>query len=116
MPYPYPHGKTVTVVRAALVTDPFSGEDEMYDWTAADETDFPKCAVAPRTSEEPLEGRRVQVMDGLSVYGPKNMDVTSRDRIRIDGVLYEVDGEPAHWESPFTGRGLTTVDVVRWEG
>jgi hypothetical protein len=61
------------------------------------------CAIAPRYSTEPTERGRQGVIVGLSVYAPAGSDITSTDRLEIDGITYVIDGEPAEWVNPFTG-------------
>lgn len=114
--YPFRFGRSVFVQRAARVTDPYSGEDEYLDWNDITETEIPKTAIEPRTTDEPLAAGRAPVYVGVRVHGPVDMDITPQDRVRIDGVVYEVDGEVARWHSPFTGSSLGTVNLVRKDG
>jgi hypothetical protein len=96
----FPAGETITIVRPGPVT----GTDAYGNDVHGDdvETDVPGCAVAPRTSTENVDARD-QVIEGLVVYPPAGTDVRATDRVRRGGVLYEIDGDPGEWRSPFTG-------------
>ena len=117
MAYPYPFGRTVAVLKGTPVVDPYSGEETRLDWTNPTEVVYTHCAVAPRTTDEPLLARRFPVFEGLTVYGPEDIDAGPRDRIRIGDTVYDIDGEIARWRSPFTGNsGGSTINVTRTEG
>ena len=60
------------------------------------------CAVAPRYATESTDPRVPPVIVGKTVYGPTRA-LDSDDRLVIDGEVYEVDGLPGEWSSPFTG-------------
>lgn len=74
------------------------------------------CAVAPRsTSEENTD--RAGVITGLTVYAPPGTRINPADRLHIRNALYEVEGEPGIWVSPFTGvEAGVEVAVRRVEG
>lgn len=59
------------------------------------------CMVAPRQATEPTERGRAGVIVGLTLYAPLDTDLVHTDRIEIDGVLYEIDGEPGTWRNPW---------------
>lgn len=93
-------GRTVTVLRDS------PGGFDAYGDPATSTTArvvIESCAIAPRYSNEPTERGRQGVIVGLSVYAPAGSDITSTDRLEIDGVAYVIDGEPAEWINPFTG-------------
>lgn len=93
--------RTVTVVRQPRVDrlDPNPPP-------AAIEHDIEGCAIVPRASQE--EGKGWVVVEGYSVFAPHGADVTADDRVRFDGVLWDVDGEPGDYENK-RGRGKATI-------
>lgn len=93
--------RTVTVVRQPRVDrlDPNPPP-------AAIEHDIEGCAIVPRASQE--EGKGWVVVEGYSVFAPHGADVTADDRVRFDGVLWDVDGEPGDYENK-RGQGKATI-------
>lgn len=109
----FTHGETVTILRPGPSTEDEYGNEVPGPPT---ETDVPGCAVAPRSSSEDVQARD-QVIIGLSVWMPSGTDVQATDQMRVRGVLYEVDGEPGGYASPFTGTsGPVQVALTRIEG
>ena len=117
----YPHGETVTRLRASSTPDPYSGDD-VQDWSAPAELAIPGVAVEPIVSRtesavRPAEQRRLVEID-FRIYVPDPAaDVTAADRVRVRGHVCRVVGEPAAWRSPFTGwaPGLV-VELTTTEG
>lgn len=68
-----------------------------------DGTDIPNCPVWPRGSTEQLQHRDT-VTTNLTTVVPASTPVSALDRFEVRGDLYEVDGTPSDWRSPFTGR------------
>ena len=55
----------------------------------------------PRYRNEPTVGRSETVV-GLTVLAPPGFEIDYRDRVVVDGVEYEVDGEVGDWtRGPF---------------
>lgn len=108
-------GETVTILRRTETGTDRYGKP-VYEWPEPG-TEVRGCAVAPRTSEEPLQIAREIVYEGLAVYMPPGVSVTPYDRLVIRGTVYEVDGEPIDFRSPYAAvsRGVR-VHVKRWEG
>lgn len=113
-------GRTVVRVRRLPGgTDPYGDPVEGTE----DRLEISRCAVAPRRTstegERQYAGRftRDGLVIGLDLFAPYDADITHDDQIEIDGVLYDVEGEPGRWESPYTGRrpGLV-VELRRAEG
>jgi hypothetical protein len=48
-------------------------------------------------------GGRDTVTTQPTFYAEPGSDVTSTDRLRVRGVVYQVDGEPALWQLPASG-------------
>lgn len=66
-------------------------------------TDIPNCPVWPTGSTETLQGRDT-VSTGLTTVVPAGTPVTALSRFQVRGGMYEVDGTPSDWRSPFSGR------------
>jgi hypothetical protein len=99
MPPPYPLGRTVTFLRPGPPTRDAHGNNVPGPDVP---TPVAGCAVYPRTSSENTD-RRDQVVIGLTAVMPYGTDVRATDRVKVDGVIYEIDGEPGVHESPLTG-------------
>lgn len=109
----FANGETITIIRPGTPTEDEYGNQVPGTPT---ETDVPGCAVAPRSSSEDLQARD-QVIVGLTVWMPSETDVQATDQMRVRGVLYQVDGEPGGYASPFTGSGgPVQVALTRIEG
>jgi hypothetical protein len=93
-----PVGETVTLLRRVLAGQDSDGNDE---WSTV-ETDVAGCAVWPRGSSELVQGRDTVIV-GLAILLPAGTAVAASDRLRVRGDLYEVDGQPGSWQSPFSG-------------
>ena len=61
-------------------------------------------AFAPASSSEDLVTRGDTVTTTATLYLPYGSDVVATDVIEISGRRWHVDGEPAQWSSPLTGR------------
>lgn len=116
MRFPLPHGDTVTRLRAKKGTDAYG--DAVYDWETPDTETIPGCALAPTVEDEFHQAGRDGVEVGWTLYCGFGSDVTAYDRIKhpVYG-LFEVDGDPGRWKSPFSGGEFgTTVRLRRIEG
>jgi hypothetical protein len=104
---------TITVLRAGEPTQDDYGNDVPGEDV---ETDIGGCAVWPRSSDEDNRARQ-QVTEGLNVVAPYGSDIRPHDRIRVRGLLYEIDGEPGSWASPLTGtKAGVQVSLTRITG
>lgn len=97
----FAHAITVTVKRPAAKN---RWGDRV---TAATEHVVTGCAVYPRGSgnaaREQLDARDT-ITEGLVLLAPFGSDIRATDEIVLpDGTLYQVDGEPGSWTSPYTG-------------
>lgn len=112
---PFAHGETVTRLRAATVTDPYSTEATAEDWDNPTSLDIDGCAVAVSGSSEPLENARNPVDSDFDVFMPAGTDVTATDRLRVRGLICNVAGRPFAWKSPYTGwaPGLVVQAKIR---
>lgn len=107
-------GETITVLRPTDTEDRY--HNVVQDWSDPERTDVEGCAVAPSSSSEDNANRQ-GVVAGLTVYAPADADIRHTDRVEVRGLVYEVDGTPNDWRSPFSGRrpGLE-VALKRVEG
>lgn len=90
----FPFGETVTVTRQV--------QAKHGDKTPGDAHDVSGCAVWPTTTTETVGGQDT-VIWGLTVLMPPGTDVLATDKVALRGVSYDVNGEPALYESPLTG-------------
>lgn len=111
----FPFGETVQILSPATTTDAYNNTVE--DWTTPTETPVEDVGVEPRPSTEDNRDARNAVTSGFTLYMPAGSVVTAKNRIRVRGDDYAVDGEPAEWRNPFTGwePGLV-VQTKRMEG
>lgn len=80
-----------------------AGVDDYGDPTGADvRVTLTGCGVAPRTSEDIDDRGRQGVIVGLTLYAPYGTDLLHTDRVEVDGVVYEADGDLGSWKSPLT--------------
>jgi len=98
----------VTRVRATEFTTNTHG-NKVPNWATATEAQMGPCLLAPTQSTE-LTDQRASVSNVFTLYAPVGADLTARDRVRIDGDLFEVDGEPSRWPLG------VTASLIRWEG
>jgi hypothetical protein len=91
-------GETVVVLTAGTTSDPYSGET-VEDWTTPTEHAVPDVLVEPRPSGEPLQDARNQVTTGRTLYfqSPPDVAISASNRVRIDGIIYDILGEDADW-------------------
>lgn len=70
--------------------------------------EVPGAIVAPHAEGESVGRGRSAVIDGLDIYLPPGTPVDARCQVIIGDNVYEVDGEPEYWGSPYTGidRGI----------
>lgn len=96
--------RDVDVITAGIRIDAYG--DPQVDWTLATEITVPGW-LAWLSSIEVLDGRDA-TSTTLSLTIPAGTPITALDRVRIDGRLYEVNGEPM---SAWTPRGEHHVEV-----
>jgi len=87
---------TVTVVRG-------TGRDPYGDPKPGAATEFQVdgCLFAPGPSRE-LAFAAATVTSDATIYGPPAMDIRPTDRVRVNGQLYSVVGDPQDWGSAGT--------------
>lgn len=92
--------ETVTILR---LEKPLRDDDGDLPDTVPARIPFVAKGIAPRTSAESAERGREGVVIGLTVYAPRDAAVLSTDQLEVRGEVYDVDGDPGVWRSPFTG-------------
>lgn len=99
-----PAGDTVTILRPGAPTRDVYQNDVPGTPT---EIIVHGCAVAPRdgtgAGANEIVDARDTVISGLTLYAPYGTDIRATDRVRVGADLYEVEGHPGTFRSPFTG-------------
>ena len=93
-------GETIQILTAQTTTDPYSQESYL-DWTKTPTSvDVPNVLCEPRPVGEPVQDARNAVTSGWSLYcqTPPSPLPTADQRVKVRGVIYEIDGEPADWQ------------------
>lgn len=87
--------QTVTVLRATTVTDHGS---ERRNWSSPTLHDIAGCVVVPVVGAED-EAHRDAITTVQIVHAPVGADVVDTDRVRVAGVVYDIDGPVRRFES-----------------
>lgn len=104
-------GETVVVLTAGTTTDPYS-DTQVESWDAPTEREVTTVGpVEPRPSSEPVQDARNAVVSGWTLYLPPGDPIAADNRVRVRGVDYPVQGQPADW----LGAGVV-VQVFKTEG
>ncbi|WP_353809080.1 hypothetical protein [Agromyces sp. SYSU T00194] len=104
-------GETVTIIRQ---NDSPSGEDSQGNPVfGTTEVPVTGCAFAPAASDESGTTYGGRVISGGTVYAPSGTVFRPSDMLRIRGEIWQVDGEPGQWTSPFTGTGWGVEVAVK---
>ncbi|MFF8367855.1 hypothetical protein ACF05W_03325 [Streptomyces lydicus] len=67
------------------------------DWDQAAKVWEGTASIQPDKTYESFSPARDQSQERLTVFLPYGAVVASGDRVRLDGHMYEVDGEPERW-------------------
>lgn len=109
-----PNGDTVTILRPGPASEDIYGNDVPG---APTEIPVAGCAVAPRdgtgAGANEITDARDTVIAGLIVYAPYGTDIRATDRIRVGEAVYEVDGQPGSFRSPFSGSTGPVVAALK---
>ena len=85
------------------------------DWDNTSELTIGGCSVQPTGTSLTQDGRVQGITDGLTVYGPIDADVQAGDRIRYNGNVYTINGDPLIW--PGAARlAHVQLNLQRWRG
>lgn len=103
--------QTVTVVDQVQ-----TGTDDYGDPVYGDpvEHDVAGCSVQPQGTSEALSDQD-HVVSTWRLWGPREMALSATSQVRVDGVLFDVSGEPQRYSTP-TGLNHTVVELTRWQG
>ena len=110
----HPAFSTPVVLLSTAVT---SQDEYGNDVRESTETRVDALAVWPRVSDESTQGRNTVIV-GMTAVLPYGTRVRATDRVRWDGRVWEIEGEPGVWgPSPFTGNTAgVEVALTRVEG
>lgn len=111
----FAYGETVTVLTAAITTDPYSNEPDGEDWENPTELEVPGVGVADGGSTDLTQIARDAVDSDFDLFFPADAVVTSAQRVIVRNLTCDVVGRPFLWRSPFTGwtPGLVVKVKVR---
>lgn len=116
----YTYGETVVVTAGTASADDTYGNEDVLDWTTPTTVmTVTGVGIEPRPNPETFQNDRNAVIDGYTLYDPSNAlaDVDPAHRIQVRGSVWSVNGPPAVWVNPFTGRAPgTVVQVGRIDG
>lgn len=102
-------GEPVTVLMAGTRVDPYSTE-QVEDWaTPLQRTVTTIAPPEPRPSDEPVQDARNAVTSGWTLYLPPGDPINSRNRVKVRGKVYPVQGEPADWGVGIVVQAFGTV-------
>lgn len=106
----------ITVVRASTTTDRYG--DTAVDWGTATETAVTGCKVNPMAGGEDhgTYDDRTALTRRFVLAAPAGTDLRGGDRVRFDGAVYEVDGQPQTWKSPLGSVDHLRAELVRVDG
>lgn len=87
----------VTIIRSVR-------RDNFGNQVSGTEFDVAGCLVAPslgagQASSRELSGLTHTVVTGSQLYLPPGVDIRATDRVRIGGVLWDVEGDVGDWGS-----------------
>lgn len=98
-------------IRTREVTGTDEYGSDVYGWS---ETTSPAW-WEPRTSGEQTDARE-QVTSGYWLYLPPGTPLTAASQVVLDGVAYEVDGEPGRQPGGFVVDGYVRAALKRVTG
>lgn len=104
---------TITVLHAPLADD---GHNNMLpDWAHATSTIVRNCSADPGASLEYLLNRDTSLI-AWTVFAPAGTAVEATDRVKFNGVTYEVWGEPLRWNSASGHLDHVVIMLQKWGG
>lgn len=105
--------QSVTVIRPAYTVE---RGNQVPDWKAATEHTVTGCRVQPAAGTEEQSTTRDAIVNRWVLFAPTGVDITARDRIRHNGVVYQIDGSLRPWSSPTGALAHIEADLLRVEG
>lgn len=107
--------ETIERLRQPLVDDGHGNETPDPDLDHATVVSIPRCRAHPGSSQENLVGRDTTLIQ-WTVFAPPEVDVQADDLVRLRGIVFQVDGNPAEWPSPTGILAHTEILLKLWEG
>lgn len=104
---------TITVVRAEATED--RRGNVTRDWDTATEAPSTRWAIDTEESADLGDGRGGSTSRWI-IRGPYEADIVASDRIRLLGILCEIDGEVLRQPGPSRRTSHTIVRLTRVEG
>lgn len=92
----FPFGTSITLLTRTKGAPDAYGNDT---WTTTSST--VRGAFNPGASSEAVQGQDLLTVQP-AVYLPPGTVVAAVDAVQVDGLTYEVDGNPNAWTNPFT--------------
>ena len=94
---------TIERLRGARVSSGY-GDDQVADWANPETVVIRGCSVQPASGPEYVVDRE-SIVSRWELYAPYGTDLRGGDRVRWQGVTYDIDGAPQPFRDP-TGSGL----------
>ena len=107
---------TIVVLRAVVVVDSVDLSSYL-DWNLASATSVAGCKMdpfilSPAESKE-VNKDRLFAQSHMRLFAPPTIDILYTDRVRFDGLTYDVHGTPHTWKR-FSGEKHHVEVVLRW--
>ena len=104
----------VTRVRPGTKTDRGS---TIPDWSPDKVTELTitGCSIQPAATSATFDGRVLGISEQLTAYLPEDADVKAGDRIKFDGEIYTINGEPKKWTAAARLSNIQ-LNLIRWKG
>lgn len=104
--------QTVTRLRASSTTD--AHNNSVTSWADPETATISGCSVQPlvtRGEDGEVNLGRESIVSRWNLWAPPDADLKSSDRVRHDGIDYEVDGSVQKWTDT-TGDGWDHLYVI----
>lgn len=105
---------TETIIRLRGVTYWDAYNDQHVEWSNPSQLTIGGCSLQPVQGDEVLLGRE-SVVSRWTLFAPPDADILSSDRVRHNGVDFEVDGSVQRWPD-IGGLGHLQILLRRVEG
>lgn len=105
--------QTVTVIRPNYIAE---RGNQVPDWTGASEHQVTGCRVQPTVGGEEQSTTRDAIVARWTLFAPAGADIDARDRVRHNGLVYDIDGELRNWSSPTGSLAHIEADLLRVKG
>lgn len=104
--------QSVTRLRANRVEE---WGQEVVDWENVDELEIDGCVAYGLASVEMESGRDI-TRSTVQLIAPFHADIKGGDRIKYDGNVYEIIGEPQAQRSPTGSVSNLEIMLKKWVG